>query len=53
MLFLIPIFLVDCVHVIAGFGVYFTPLYINILDVPVSGCKIEAGGKDGKEVVVT
>ena len=53
MVLFIPHFLVDCVHALSGVGVYFTPLPINILDRPVSGCKREAGSKGGKEVVGT
>ena len=53
MVFFIPHFVVDCIHALAGVGVYFTPLSIKIIDIPVSGCKREAGSKGGKEVVVT
>ena len=53
MVFFIPIVLVDCVHALAGVGVYCSPISIKIIYGPVSGCKREAGSKGGKEVVVT
>ena len=53
MVLFIPYFVVDCVHALAGVGVYFTPLSINIIDRPVSGCKREAGCNGGKDIAGT
>ena len=53
MVLFIPHSVVDCGHAFSSVGVYFIPISIKIIDVPVSGCKMESGAKGGKKVVGT